>query len=297
MKKRTRIIFKVIGGLLIAVAVLFILVGIWFYKTPFNNSKVSAARIFPFPVMLIGGKPVWASEVASRFDIAKNYYKNSGRTFDEKTMQRQAITELASEKTVALVAKQYGIRVTNGELDTALQSVVESANAQSPGSFKNILNLYGVTENEFRSKILQPQLLKTNLLIWFNSQRQLNPAAYKQADTIVAQIHQGADFSSLVPQFTQDASTKNLGGDLGLVSYASLLPEFKEAIDGANTGSVVLVPSRYGLHIMQIKDKDMQGAGQTAQVHLFQIFLSTENFQQWLDIQTSKIKVKELIKF
>ena len=77
-----------------------------------------------------------------------------------------------------------------------------------------------------------------------------------QAAAIVAEARGGADFAELARQYSQDESTKEIGGDLGLITPGQMVPEFERAAYALEQGEVSEpVTSLFGVHIITATEK------------------------------------------
>jgi parvulin-like peptidyl-prolyl isomerase len=61
-------------------------------------------------------------------------------------------------------------------------------------------------------------------------------------------------FEALAAELSIDPS-KDQGGDLGLATRGKYVPEFEEAVFGAEEGDVVLVQTQYGWHVVEVLDR------------------------------------------
>jgi parvulin-like peptidyl-prolyl isomerase len=80
----------------------------------------------------------------------------------------------------------------------------------------------------------------------------------EEAESILAQLQRGADFATLAKAYSQDASTKESGGDLGFFPRGILMaPEVEEAAFGMEPGQFSdVVTSSLGYHILQVIERD-----------------------------------------
>ena len=218
---------------------------------------------------------------------------------DASSMKGQVLDEMIEEKKTDIVAAQHGVSVSSSELNTQLNNIKSQANQQSPNGFNALLGQYNLNEKQFTNDVLKPELLFTDLNLWFNSQRNLNSKEYDLADSIKAQLTSASSssstFASLVQQYSQDDTSKQTNGDLGFVDINNLLPEFKTALDGTKPGDIKIAASRYGIHIFQVVARDNNGPSSTPRAEVKQIFLNGEDFNAWYTNETKNIKIKKLI--
>jgi parvulin-like peptidyl-prolyl isomerase len=75
----------------------------------------------------------------------------------------------------------------------------------------------------------------------------------EQAEDLLKQLQEGADFSALAAEFSTDESNKDQGGDLGWFGRGQMVPEFEQA---AFEGEIGLYPTpietQFGLHVLEV---------------------------------------------
>ena len=77
-----------------------------------------------------------------------------------------------------------------------------------------------------------------------------------RAEEIVAEARGGGDFAALARQYSEDDSTKELGGDLGSISPGQMVPEFEGAAYALEQGEISdPVSSLFGVHIIKATEK------------------------------------------
>jgi peptidyl-prolyl cis-trans isomerase SurA len=76
------------------------------------------------------------------------------------------------------------------------------------------------------------------------------------ADSLYQLARDGADFGELAREYSDDASSREKGGELGWYAADDLLPEFKEALSGMDVGEITPpVASEFGYHIILLEEK------------------------------------------
>ncbi len=76
--------------------------------------------------------------------------------------------------------------------------------------------------------------------------------AHKRADSLFAAIKAGADFGVLVTQFSTDEGSKDKGGVYENIFYGQMVPEFNEFVFGKPVGSMDVVKTQFGYHIIEV---------------------------------------------
>jgi peptidyl-prolyl cis-trans isomerase D len=81
--------------------------------------------------------------------------------------------------------------------------------------------------------------------------------AKKKAQEVLAQVQTaGADFSKLASTWTDEASGKTKGGDLGMFGREDMVKEFSDAAFALSPGQLSgVVESPFGFHIIKVEDK------------------------------------------
>ena len=83
------------------------------------------------------------------------------------------------------------------------------------------------------------------------NQIRTDSVAKKLADSILAAIKTGADFSALALQYSSDGSASK-GGDLGTFGYGAMVPEFNDFTFNKNVGEKDVVRTQFGYHVIDI---------------------------------------------
>lgn len=79
--------------------------------------------------------------------------------------------------------------------------------------------------------------------------------AQAKADSIKQLIQQGESLVGLAIQYSTDEGSKFNGGELGTFARGMMVPEFENAAFDGKTGDVVIVQSRFGIHIIKIEQQ------------------------------------------
>ena len=147
--------------------------------------------------------------------------------------------------------------------------------------------LFGFLKNS----VIRPQLFLKNLKIWHSAKPELNKEAHAQAEDLYNRIENGEDMASLAKAYTQDESGRLVWGDLGFVNSTELLAEIREGVENAKIGERKIIFSRYGIHIIQLEEKNKN------LLRLRQIFIADNKFENWLNEEFKKIKIYKFINF
>jgi PPIC-type PPIASE domain/SurA N-terminal domain len=282
MLKKKKIFIKV----LLALLLILILALIWLYIGPVNNIKLKIFKALPLPMALVNGRPLPMNNFLLRFETEQKIYGQAQAEQDKNNI----VNEVIKENEVAQLSAQRDVSVSSSQINNEYSEIASQTNLQGAANFEAYLQNLGLTENIFKNSVIKPQLLLSQLEIWFNSQPKLNPAAYSTANNLLAQINSGTDMASLANQYSQDETGKKVGGDMGFVQITDLSQELRENISNMKVGDTEIIPSINGLNVIRLQ----QQSGNS--VHLRNIFLKTGDFNQWLTGQEKNFVVVNLLK-
>ncbi len=90
--------------------------------------------------------------------------------------------------------------------------------------------------------------------------RHILVASEAEANDIIKQLKEGADFATLAKEKSTDPGSAQQGGDLGFVSKGQLVPEFEAAAFSMEPGTFSEAPIKtdYGWHIIKVEEKRQQ---------------------------------------
>lgn len=174
--------------------------------------------------------------------------------------QVQALAgQLAESKTDSLFAavnsdtKYPFIYYRKGALNMSLDTLVFSAPVGS--TVGPVLNNGSFEVAKVIDSRISPDSVKASHIL-------LNPVteggqdqAQAKADSIRTLVRNGENFAALAIQFSVDNESKINGGELGTFSRGVMVPEFENAVFDAKKGDVIIVNSRFGVHIVKVENQ------------------------------------------
>jgi parvulin-like peptidyl-prolyl isomerase len=165
-------------------------------------------------------------------------------------------------------AAAAGITVTDEQLDGIVQADIEAIGGREV--FEERLASNGMTEEEYREQV------RTNLVAQAVQMqvaeeipetaehvhaRHILVATQEDAEAILAQLREGADFADLAQTYSLDVSTRDRGGDLDYFPRGVLLaPEVEEAAFALGPGQIsdVVHSELLGYHIVQVLEREQR---------------------------------------
>ncbi|MEQ8603401.1 MAG: peptidylprolyl isomerase [Marivibrio sp.] len=222
---------------------------------------------------------------------------SSGLELDQETQQRllpQVMRSMIDEKLQLQAAAENGVRVTDREIEQQIEQLAQRNNMQSPDQLRAFVAQRGVNPTALRQQI-EPQIawakyvqrrLRRDVRIGEDEideelarlaavadqpQHRVyeiflsvdNPDreqdVRQNAERLVSQIRNGADFSSIARSFSQ-SSTAPAGGDLGWVAAGQLEPQLDEVLQQLRPGMISRpIRTVAGYYILYVTDERIEG--------------------------------------
>jgi parvulin-like peptidyl-prolyl isomerase len=192
-------------------------------------------------------------------------------------VQRNVLTTLIGIEIVSQLADEQGVEPSEEELEEVQAEQVELAGGEE--QFDQFLETIGLDEDEYRELIVADLARRDALTAQYGEEvsDQQVEAAYEErretefltrstrhilvetedeADDVVDQLDEGADFGDLAGEVSTDPGSGEQGGELGDQPRGSFVPEFDEAVWNAEIGDVVgPVESEFGFHVIEVLDE------------------------------------------
>ena len=273
---------------MIAAAIISLSFSFWLLRGKFTPVKQTILSRISLPIALINYQPIFSQDYFFRYQLALKYLNPDLDVAETQTLQKTVYQETVKEEITRQLASGYNIAISPQRLDREY-TLIKNQQPDVIALFNNL------SEETYKEKILKPYLLDTELKIWFNRQKQLNQQAYSKIEDFQKQLNSGAKFEDL-SKYSQDKTSAETFGDLGFVEPTTLLPEILEIVDEMRYDETRIVASRFGLHLIQLLEKDNQGSNNSARIHLRQIFIPASSFDQWYENESKNFKIIKIIK-
>ncbi|MBN2030908.1 peptidylprolyl isomerase [bacterium] len=155
------------------------------------------------------------------------------------------------------------VRVTENEIREAYRLDNEKVNAQylffdpSQTSLENIEVSDSEIESYYRSHrddYGEPEERKIRYVLFENEPSKEDSIETRlDAEDLISRIQNGADFTELAQDYSEDTGSASNGGDLGFFERGTMVKPFEDAAFSAKINDIVgPVESQYGLHIIQV---------------------------------------------
>ncbi len=240
-----------IASIVLAAALIIVLI-----KPPFQKDDNSVA------VATVNGTDITKAQLYDKLVEAGG----------ESTLQNLITTTLVDQE-----AKKANITVTDEDINAEIEDLktqfggedaLNSALAQSSMTLDD-LKAQMPLQVEIR-KLLEPKVTVTDedIKTYFNDNKatfnqeeevqasHILVATKEEADAIVKQLKEGADFAALAQEKSSDTGSKDKGGDLGFFKKGDMVTEFSDAAFALKVGETSgAVKSDYGYHVIKVTDR------------------------------------------
>ena len=206
---------------------------------------------------------------------------------------QQILPQLVSVEIAKAYAQEQNITVSDEEVDRELAKLKEQIGDQARSSgqdlsnqeaYEQALKQNNITEDQVRQDIrenlpvekvqervagdAEPSEEEIQTYYEKNKEAQFTTPAQRcvrhilfnkdqkeKAEEVRKQLEDGGDFAKLAKENSQDPGSAAQGGDLGCLGKGETVPEFEQAVFGAEQGEIVgPVQTEFGYHVIRVTD-------------------------------------------
>jgi peptidyl-prolyl cis-trans isomerase C len=250
----------------------------------------------------------------------------------------QLMPQLVEIEIAKAYAQEQGITVSEGEVNEEIEvlkdQIAQQAQAQGQDvdreeAFKGALQQAGLTEEQLRQQLREQlpvqevqervtggagpsqeeveRFYEENKAAQFTTPETrcarhilFNKDQREQAEEVKGRLQDGGDFAQLAQEFSQDPASAENGGDLGCLGRGETVPNFEEAVFGAEQGEILgPVETEFGYHVIEVTDVREEATQPLSEVEAqirdqLTTEAQTEEFTAWLQRQKEQRNVKYL---
>ncbi|MFA6973612.1 MAG: peptidylprolyl isomerase [Parcubacteria group bacterium] len=268
-----------------------------------NQLTKKAARIFPYPAAVMDGVHIISlNNLEENVVAVKRFYENQdfgsvGLKVDFATAdgrkrlkikERDLLTKMIENRIVEMLANKQGIVLTKQAVDQEVNKRIAEFGSGTDLT-DNLQRLYGWSLEDFKERIVQPDMYKTMLAEKVRQNGTSGAQAKTKIDQAALDLKAKKDFSEVAKKYSEGESAGS-GGELGWFSADQMLPEIATvAFNMKKGGTSDVIESSLGYHIIQVEDIKIED--EVNKLKLRQIFVRTQNFSDWLLEQEKNIKI------
>lgn len=220
-------------------------------------------QVIPFPVAKAGPRFVAYENYLFELRHYMHYYQTQQRVdFDGESgreqlanFRRRAMDRVIDYAYVKELAKKHGITVTDRELEDAIRLVrTQNRLGSNQQVFEDVLKeFWGWSVNDFKRELRQQMLAQKVAAT-------LDVKTTQQAEDVLKRVQAGEDFAALAKQFSDDAASRENGGDYGFAisqSDRNLPPQVIDVLFKLKPNETSgIVDTGSSLEIVRLKEKD-----------------------------------------
>ncbi len=238
-----------------------------------------------YPAAFVGGKIISIAETDEFINLA--------RKTEPSISYPQALQVYLDHEKSEVLLDRLNLKLPSDAVSDELNFYKKS----NQSTYDQYLQKYfDGKEDLFVDNVVEPTVIEAELKIKYNSDYNLNQAAYQKAESVLEQLSQGKTFDELAPQYSDDKQSAQFGGDLGFFEHGTILPELEKEITVAKVGEVHdIIVTRDGYEI--VEPIETSTADGKKMWHAKHILIQTNGFEQWLTNQTQNISVKIIKKY
>jgi hypothetical protein len=280
---RIVVISATIFGVLAFGFMVYCLLALYKFDTT-STFMYRVTQVVPFPVAKAGSNFVAYENYLFELRHYMHYYQTqqkvdfNGESGKEQlaAFRKVAMQDVINNSYVKQLAKEHNVSVSEQELRDQID-LLRSQNrlGSSDAVFEDVLKeFWGWTLDDFRRELKQQMLAQKVVST-------LDTETHKRAQDVLAQLQNGGDFAALAKQYSDDASTKENGGDYGFAiektdrRFAPQVIDTLFTLQPGQTSGIVETP--LGLEILKVRE--VEGS----RVRASHIFFAFKTLNTYLD--------------
>ncbi len=176
----------------------------------------------------------------------------------------QVLEQMIDQELVRQAAHEMGIAVSDEKVDAELQKGIEQSGGRE--KLDEWLATNNMTYEAYREAVrmdLLANAVRDNVVGDIPAQvpqvhaRHILLNTREEAEAVLAQLNEGADFAELAKEKSLDIGSRDSGGDLGFFPASLMVPAFAEAAFALQADEISeIVETPFGFHIIQVLEVD-----------------------------------------
>lgn len=282
-KKHRYLLLPLITGLLYA--------SIFLLRLDYIFPKLD--KYLPWPAVYINGHIIWLDEVKAEAKILSAIDLNSNA--EELAMQHLVDEQLISGK-----FNEYQLSIPTNQVNDQLKTLSQEFGSDE-AFFQYLSYNYGMSANEFSSRVLKPYLRRLTIQQYLNNDPRAGSETIRLAQDVFDRIKAGEiTFEQAAHQFSDDETSAANAGSLGWFTWGTMIPEFESTLRSLAKGEVSKpVKTDFGYHLLRLDETkgSIPSNGdidETSGVLASHIYFKIADFNSWLDNMHGQAKIVRL---
>jgi hypothetical protein len=264
--KRVRLFYEVLISFVILIIAIIVLYGVGIYRYHWSRYGVrTMVKVIPYPAGFVGPSVIPYSKFMDQKGYIENFYIKTGAPLPEESeLSKQVMDRLIEQKLVERELKRQKFSVSQKEVEEEYKKIIDEN--QGEENVKKMLDdLYGMKIGQFKKLIYDKLILekfKNEVMVSVHLEHIVVKDEGRAKD-ILNQINAGGNFEELAKRFSEDANSKDKGGDLGwvqrggLISGKEMSKEFEAGAFSVGVGQISPAPvkTEFGFHIFKVTEK------------------------------------------
>ena len=309
-RANARYFWKGMGIFLGVILVLSIGIGLYsvYGRLSTDSASVMFARILRLPIAKVEGRLILFTEYATDLKaiaLVSQYDKaNNGPTANltPEEQSDQVMWRLINNRLVAAAADRYELTLDRTQVNQIREEILKKFKTPADADTE-LATRYGWNMDLYTEKVITQYVLQNQLIDAVSSDESWRAVVKEHAASVLAKLKAGGDFATLAKQYSEDADTAEVGGqvDWFSVGEGKMVPQFELAAEALKKGDFTteLVESPYGFDIIKLEDtrtiKEKDAATgkmvERKQLKTAHIVFAYANLSTYLDYLTSKANV------
>ena len=226
---------------------------------------------------------------AEQFSAYAERRANADPSTLEPQVREQLLNELINIELLAQAAKEKNLHEQSPLKE---QLAFQRDTAMADAAMSQYLEKNPITEEDLRAEYEQR---KGELGGNEYKARHILVETEEQANKIIADLDQGADFIELAKEHSTEPGADKSGGDLGWFSPAQMVPPFAAAVVAMEPGtrSQEPVQTQFGWHVIRVEDTREVPPPDFEQIsEQIQRFMTNQRIQKYLDELRTGAKIE-----
>lgn len=278
----------VIGVVVLIVSATGLVVGIYQYGWE-GKWTLQILNFVPLPAALVNGKLIPLREVYERLAWYQNFPDPEAGA-PQINLKKQILYGLIEERIVSdLAQRTHHAEATDPELDRYYRYLLKKFAVSPEGAAEELRRRFGMTEAQFKREIVLPDLRKAKLRLSLLKDA-TSSASSRQANFVHEELVSGLDFAEAALEYSEDETSKFLGGDLGILREEELNPWLAAAAFSLTAGEISnVVADPDGYHILQVTAIDEHA--DPVVIQLRHILIRNPSIEAYLETERTKYRV------